>query len=118
MRDLSIIVAFSRDHSIIVVPNLPSSTIAQIELSMLDAFLRFLHPLRQRIAHLRSANLIFVLIKLFESEYDYFRFSLSFWKIRFYGSEQFWTVLNKKISTSSIQNQQFKVKCKSQKNKN
>ena len=44
MRDLSIIVAFSRDHSIIVVPNLPSSTIAQIELSMLDVILSFFAP--------------------------------------------------------------------------
>ena len=45
---------------------------------MLDLFLRFLHPLRQRIALLRSAKLIFVLMKFIESEYDSFRFSLSF----------------------------------------
>ena len=54
------------------------------ELSMLDVFLRFLHPLRQRIALLRSAKLIFVLIKFIVSEYDSFRFSLSF-------SASFWT---------------------------
>ena len=45
---------------------------------MLDVFLGLLHPLRQRIALIRSAKLIFVLIKLFVSEYDSLRFSLSF----------------------------------------
>ena len=43
--------------------------------------LRFLHPLRL----LESAILIFVLIKFFVSEYDSFRFSLSF-------SASFWLV--------------------------
>ena len=47
--------------------------------------LKFLHPLRQRIALLRSAKLIFVLIKFIVSEYDSFRFSLSF-------SASFWSV--------------------------
>ena len=51
------------------------------ELSMLDVFLRFLHPLRQRIALLKSAKLIFVLIKFIVSEYDSFRVSLSFWMV-------------------------------------
>ena len=59
--------------------------IAQIKLSMLDVFLRFLHPLRQRIALLRSAKLILVLKKFIVSEYDSFRFSLSF-------SASFWMV--------------------------
>ena len=45
----------------------------------------FLHPSRQRIALLRSAKLIFVLLKFFVSEYDSFRFSLSF-------SATFWRV--------------------------
>ena len=44
------------------IKNLPSSITAQIELSMLDVFLSFLHPLKQRIALFRSAKLIFVLI--------------------------------------------------------
>ena len=35
-------------------------------------------PLRQRIALLRGAKLIFLLIEFFVSEYDSFRFSLSF----------------------------------------
>ena len=61
------------------------SIVAEIELSMLDIFLRYLHPLRQRIALLRSAKLIFVLIKFIVSEYDSFRFSLSF-------SASFWMV--------------------------
>ena len=52
---------------------------------MLDVFLRFLHPLRQKIALLRSAKLVFALIKFIVSEYDSFRFSLSF-------SASFWTV--------------------------
>ena len=52
---------------------------------MLDVFLRFLNPLRQRIALLRSAKFIFVLIKFIVSEYDSFRFSLSF-------SASFWMV--------------------------
>ena len=55
---------------------------------MLDVFLRFLHPLRQRIALLRSAKPIFVLIKFIVSEYDSFRFSLSF-------SANFWMVFVK-----------------------
>ena len=55
-------------------------------MSMLDGFLRFLHPVRQRIALLRSAKLIFVLIKIIVSEYDSIRFSLSF-------SASFWTVV-------------------------
>ena len=42
-------------------------------------------PLRQRIALLGSAKLIFVLIKFTVSEYDSFRFSLSF-------SASFWIV--------------------------
>ena len=58
---------------------------AQIEMSILDVFLRFLHLLRQRIAHLRIAKLIFVLIKFIVSEFDLFRFSLSF-------SASFWMV--------------------------
>ena len=41
-------------------------------------FLSFLHPLRQRSALLRSADLIFVLLKFIVSEYVSFRFSLSF----------------------------------------
>ena len=53
-----------------------SSIIALIELSMLDVFLKFLHPLRQRIALLRNAKLIFVIIKFIVSEYDSFRFCL------------------------------------------
>ena len=59
--------------------------IAQIELSILDVLLRFLHTLRQRIALPRDAKLIFVLIKLIVSEYDSFHFSLSF-------SASFWMV--------------------------
>ena len=55
------------------------------KLSKLDVFLRFLHPLRQRIALLRSAKLIFVLITFIVSEYDSFCFSLSlcasFWMV-------------------------------------
>ena len=51
---------------------------------MLNVFSRFLHPLRQRIALLRSAKLIFVLPMFIVSEYDSFRFSLSF-------SASFWT---------------------------
>ena len=47
-------------------------------MSILDVFLRFLHLLRQRIALLRIAKLIFVLIKFIVSEFDLFRFSLSF----------------------------------------
>ena len=65
--------------------NLPFSIIAQIELSMLDVLLSFLRPLRQRIALLRSAKLIIVLIQFIVSEYDSFRFSGSF-------SASFWTV--------------------------
>ena len=42
-------------------------------------------PLRQRIALLKSAKLIFILIKFIVSEYDSFRFSLSF-------SASFWMV--------------------------
>ena len=42
-------------------------------------------PLRQRIALLRSAKLIFVLIKFIVCEYDSFHFSLSF-------SASFWMV--------------------------
>ena len=53
--------------------------IAQIELSVLDVFLRFWHPLRHRIALLRSAKLISVLIEFIVSEFDSFRFSLSFY---------------------------------------
>ena len=45
---------------------------------MLDVLLRLLHPLRHRIALLRKAKLIFVLIKFIVSEYDSFRFSISF----------------------------------------
>ena len=45
---------------------------------MLGVFSSFLHPLRQRIALLGSAKLIFVLIKFIVSEYDSLRFSLSF----------------------------------------
>ena len=41
----------------------------------------FLHPLRQRIALLRSAKLIFALLKFIVSEYDSCRFSASFWTI-------------------------------------
>ena len=52
---------------------------------MMDVFLGFLHSLRQSIALLRSAKLIFVLIKIIVSEYDSFRFSLSF-------SANLWTV--------------------------
>ena len=52
---------------------------------MLDVFLSFFYPLRQRIALLRSAKLIFVLMKFIVSEYNSFRFSLSF-------SASFWTV--------------------------
>ena len=62
----------------IVTKNLPSSIIAQTKLSILDVFLNFLYPLRQRIALLRSAKFIFVLIKFLVSEYDSFCFSLSF----------------------------------------
>ena len=65
--------------------NLPSSIIAQIELSMLDVFLGFLQPLRQRIAVLRRAKLLYVFIKFIVSEYESFRFSLSF-------SASFWMV--------------------------
>ena len=54
----------------IVIYNLISSFIAQIKMSMLDVFLRFLHPLRQRIALLRSAKRIFVRIKFIVSDYD------------------------------------------------
>ena len=49
------------------------------------AFLNFLHPLRQRIALLRSAKPILVLIKFVGSEYDPLRYSLNF-------SASFWTV--------------------------
>ena len=52
---------------------------------MLNVILSFLHPLRQRIALLRSAKVIFVLIKILLSEHDSFGFSLSF-------SASFWTV--------------------------
>ena len=52
---------------------------------MLDVLLRFLHPLKQRITLLRGAKLIFVLVKFIVSEYDSFRFSLSF-------SASFWMV--------------------------
>ena len=52
---------------------------------MLDVFLRFLHPLRQRIALLRNAKSIFVLMEFIVFEYVLFRFSLSF-------SACFWTV--------------------------
>ena len=52
---------------------------------MLEVFLRFVHPLRQRIVLLKSAKLIFILIKFIVSEYDSFRFSLSF-------SASFWMV--------------------------
>ena len=44
-----------------------------------------MHTLRQWIALLRSAKLIFVFMKLNVSEYDSFRFPLSF-------SASFWTV--------------------------
>ena len=52
---------------------------------MLDLFSRFLHPLRQRIALLKSAKLIFLLLKFIVSEYDSFRFSFNF-------SASFWMV--------------------------
>ena len=52
---------------------------------MLDVFLSFFYPLRQRIALLRSAKLIFVLMKFIVSDNNSFRFSLSF-------SANFWTV--------------------------
>ena len=58
---------------------------AQIELSMLDVFLRFLHPIRQKIVLLRSAKPIFVIMEFIAFEYILFRFSLSF-------SACFWTV--------------------------
>ena len=48
-----------------------------MELSMLDVFLKFLHRLRERIALLRSAKLIFVLMKFIVSEYDSFRLEVS-----------------------------------------
>ena len=48
-------------------------------------FLKIFAPLRQRIAFLKSAKLIFILLTFFVSEYDSFRFSLSF-------SAGFWMV--------------------------
>ena len=56
-----------------------------MELSRLDVILSFLHPLRQKIAILRSAKLTLVLMKFIVSEYDSFRFSLNF-------SATFWTI--------------------------
>ena len=57
-----------------------------MELSKMDVFFKFfLRPLRQRIALLRSSELIFVLMKFILSEYGSFRFLLSF-------SASFWTV--------------------------
>ena len=86
---------------------------SQIELSILDVFLRFLQPLRQRIALLRSAKLMFVLIKLIVSEYDSFRFSLSL-------SASFWMVfvepgaapsVHAKISGTQLLCSTFRILC-------
>ena len=62
---------------------------------MLEVFLRFLHPLRQKIALLRSAKFISVLIKFIVSEYDSFRFSFSF-------SASFWVVFVKPGDASPV----------------